>query len=60
MAGKRSAGKRNFGGYILAALYGRVTTIAKSRDMDHTEALTEALTDWADKHTPETTTEQQS
>jgi hypothetical protein len=55
MPGKRAEGKRNFGGWILASLYDRVKAAAEARKTTSTDALTEALTDWLDKHDPETT-----
>ena len=50
MAGKRAAGKRNFGGWILASLYDRVAAIARKREISNTDVLNEALSEWLDKH----------
>ena len=58
MANKRADGKKNFGGYILAALHDRVTAAAGRLKVTNTDVLNEALTDWLEKHeTPETTGE---
>lgn len=50
MANKRADGKKNFGGYILAALHDRVTATAKRIKVTNTDVLNEALADWLDKH----------
>ena len=50
MPGQRAKDKRRFEGWVLADLYDRVRAAARARVITDTDALVEALTDWADKH----------
>jgi cytidylate kinase len=50
MTGKRSNDKRHVNAWILASLHDRFQRIARRRDITDTQAVAEALTEWADRH----------
>jgi hypothetical protein len=58
MPGVRAKDKGRIEGWVRLTLLDRVRKAAGRRSLNDTDVLSEALTDWADKHeTTETTTE---
>jgi hypothetical protein len=59
MPGKRAEGKRFIGGYVPGPIRERFKRVAAGRHRHEVDALIEAMTDYADKHDPETNPEQE-